>query len=110
MVVCRDADDVCTIVFVANFRLLVVKASSVVLFCVVYLGDLNHAPLARPPSSTTKLQGRSLTPSLTGFVVADLLREHFPDFTDTGFTAKVSMPITKFFECLTSLAWRNMAY
>ncbi|CAN0317880.1 unnamed protein product, partial [Ectocarpus fasciculatus] len=35
------------------------------------------------------LQGRSLTPSLTGFVVADLLREHFPDFTDTGFTAKM---------------------
>lgn len=37
------------------------------------------------------LQGRSLTPSLTGFVVADLLREHFPDFTDTGFTAKVCL-------------------
>ncbi|CAM9633486.1 unnamed protein product [Scytosiphon promiscuus] len=35
------------------------------------------------------MQGRTLTPSLTGFVVADLLREHFPDFTDTGFTAKM---------------------
>ena len=35
------------------------------------------------------MQGRSLTPSLTGFVVADLLQEHFPDFTDTGFTAQV---------------------
>ena len=37
------------------------------------------------------MQGRSLTPSLTGFVVADLLREHFPDFTDTGFTAQVRL-------------------
>lgn len=36
-------------------------------------------------------QGRSLTPSLTGFVVADLLKEHFPDFTDVGFTAKVHL-------------------
>ncbi|CAB1119104.1 unnamed protein product [Ectocarpus sp. CCAP 1310/34] len=34
------------------------------------------------------LQGRSLTPSLTGFVVVDLLWGHFPDFTDIGFTAK----------------------
>lgn len=42
-------------------------------------------------TTTLKPQGRSLTPSLTGFVVADLLREHFPDFTDTGFTAKVYM-------------------
>ncbi|CAB1099656.1 unnamed protein product [Ectocarpus sp. CCAP 1310/34] len=34
------------------------------------------------------LQGRSLTQSLTGFVVADLLWGHLPDFTDIGFTAK----------------------
>lgn len=36
------------------------------------------------------LQGRALTPSLTAFVVVDLLNKHFPDFTDTGFTAKAS--------------------
>lgn len=37
------------------------------------------------------MQRRSLCPSLTGLVVADVLKEHFPDFTDTQFTAQVWM-------------------
>lgn len=51
------------------------------------------------------MQGRTLTPSLTGFVVADLLREHFPDFTDTGFTAKVRACKTCVFSPLYTYFW-----
>jgi DNA topoisomerase-1 len=44
------------------------------------------------------MQGKALVPSFTGFAVTTLLREHFSDYVDTGFTAEVEKDLDQISE------------
>jgi DNA topoisomerase-1 len=44
------------------------------------------------------MQGKALVPSFTGFAVTKLLREHFSDYVDTGFTAEIEKDLDQISE------------
>ncbi len=44
------------------------------------------------------MQGKALVPSFTAFAVTKLLREHFSDYVDTGFTAEIEKELDQISE------------
>jgi DNA topoisomerase-1 len=44
------------------------------------------------------MQGKALVPSFTGFAVTKLLRDHFSDYVDTGFTADIEKDLDQISE------------